>query len=105
MPDGSGPSQFVDPTKLLFTGCSIKVMDTAQYVVTESWEDKPETFTSLGLLPAFRQAFIGIAGRAEILALTAESPECSPPKHCLSLAYPGTWSTEDACAAATLPPV
>jgi len=70
--------------------------------VTERWENKPELFNSFALLPALRQAFIGIEGRAEILALTAESPECSPPKNGLAVAYPGDGTAQDAIGGATL---
>ncbi len=99
-----GPVEFTDSNHLLFLKDSISVMDSTSYLVTEKWSEPAgdERYYTAAVQRDRRPVYISVSGKPELIALEAESPECSPPAEGLVAHYPGDGVFEDIVSGATL---
>jgi len=96
MPLQTESAQFIDPTRVLFIGMSIQVLNAARYAPVESWRptdlrsgDSEHAFQATTFLPNHRRAYINDRNHAEIIVLDAEPADCVPASKEPVAFYPG----------------
>lgn len=99
LPVHSGVVRFVDRKHLLLAGDHITVLDVAQSVEVERWENHPASFNSIALDLDHRKVYLGTDDSNVIYSLDAEPPACAPPPSGLVAFYSGDGVLADSAGA------